>query len=285
MKVRSIAANILLALLIVGFVSPIYWMFITSFKLNRDIFSLNPLFEPTLNNYLVFFGLAQLGLEAGEYMSFTHTYSFTPFLANSVIASCISTFIAVSLGAMAGYAFARYKSKRSDDLAFFILSLRMAPPILASIPLFIMFRALNLFDSIPTLVIAYTTFSLPFAIWMMKGVFEELPVDMEESALVDGCSWWEAFLRVALPLSKTGLAAVAILCFIFSWNEFLLSWILTTRKAVTVTVAFSYLITEQQMEWGPLMAGGVIASVPILMLSLFIQKYIVRGLTFGAIKG
>jgi multiple sugar transport system permease protein len=160
----------------------------------------------------------------------------------------------------------------------------MMPPVAGIIPIYILMKNLRLLDTVWCLIFAYLTFNLPFVIWMLKGFFEEIPREIEESALIDGCSEFGVYLKIALPLIAPGLAATAILAFIFSWNEFLFALILTGTKAVTLPVGIIGFMKETGINWGYMTAGGVLALIPVLLFVMFVQRHLVKGLTMGALK-
>ncbi len=274
MRTRRIATRILaevgtIAVLVV-FLFPVFYLLLTSLKTQVDAFRVPPvwIFRPTFTNYTEVFQL----------------YPFGHFLINSLIVASASTVVAVTLGAMAAYALARFTFRRARDLAFWILSIRMTPPVAAIIPIFIIMRTLGLLDTWLSLVIAYSTMNLPFATWLLRGFFQDIPRELDESALVDGCSWFSAFARVALPLAAPGIVVTAIFVFIFSWNEFLFALILTATRAETLPVAVTGFIRETGIMWGHMAAAGVVIMAPMAVFSLFVQRYMVRGLTMGAIK-
>lgn len=252
------------------FLFPVLYLVLTSLKTQVDAFKYPPawIFMPTFSNYTEVFDL----------------YPFWQFLVNSLVVASASTIAAVLLGAMAAYALARFTFRRSKDLAFWILSIRMTPPVAAIIPIFILMRTLGLLDTRASMIIAYSTMNLPFATWLLRGFFREIPRELDESALVDGCSWFTAFLRVALPLAAPGLVVTAIFVFIFSWNEFLFALILTATKSETLPVAVTGFIRETGIMWGHMAAAGVVIMMPMVLVSLAVQRYMVRGLTMGAIK-
>ena len=170
-------------------------------------------------------------------------------------------------------------------MAFWILSIRMTPAIAAVIPIFIMLRTVRLLDNQVGLILVYSVLlNLPFVVWMMRGFFEDLPVELEESAMVDGCSRLGAFARIALVLASPGLASTAILTFLFAWNEFVFALILTATSARTMPVAVQLFMRETGILWGQMTSAAVVMMVPVIILTFFIQRYLVRGLTFGAIK-
>jgi multiple sugar transport system permease protein len=202
----------------------------------------------------------------------------------SIIISALSTLFSVMFGALAAYSVSRFKMKGKDDLMFFILSTRMLPPIATLVPLFLMYRSLGLSDTVHGMVLLYTMFNLGFTTWMMKSFFDEIPVEYEEAALMDGYSRWEAFVKVVLPQSVTGLAASAVFSLIASWNEFVYGSILTTRYARTVPPAVAVRVGHEGYEWGKIAATAFMYVLPVLIFTFLVRKSLLRGLTFGAIK-
>ncbi len=268
---QDILRSIGLGLVIIFCLFPIIMIVVTSLKTRVVAMAMPPvwIFRPTLDNYTEIFSM----------------YDFALYFKNSIIAASVSTLVAVVLGAPAAYVLARYSFRAKENLAFWILSQRMTPAIAAIIPLFILLRTVRLLDTLVGLIIVYTTFNLPFLIWMMRGFFEDLPIELEESAMVDGCSRYGAFFRVALVLAAPGLAAAAIFTFLFTWNEFLFALILTGTQARTMPVAVQLFMRETGIDWTHMCAAAVVMMIPMLIFTLFIQRYLVRGLTFGAVKG
>ncbi|GAI93764.1 unnamed protein product, partial [marine sediment metagenome] len=205
-------------------------------------------------------------------------------LANSLIVAITSVGLTMILSIPAGYALSRGKFRRKNDLAFVILNSRMAPLIGVLIPFYLLFQKLHLLDTKLVLIWMYTAMNTSLAVWMMRGFFQDLPRELEESALIDGCSRFNAFLKIALPLCLPGIVATALLCFIFSWNEFLFALTLTSFHARTAPVAITCFIRYEQIEWGPLSASAIIVLIPGVIITLFLQRYLIRGLTFGALK-
>jgi multiple sugar transport system permease protein len=263
--------DLIVLLALVFFIFPIFWIFFTSIKTRAQAFAFPPLwfFKPTLHNYVAVFTERHL----------------LKNLINSVIISSGATFFALLIGALAAYAIARFSFRGRDSIAFDILSVRMFPPIASAIPYFIVMRNIHLYDTHLGLIIAYTTFNLPFVIWMMRGFIEEVPVDLEEAGMVDGCSRLGAVRRIVVPLISPGMAATAIFCVILSWNEFLFAMVLSNKKAVTLPVAVAALISDRGIPWGEITAAAVIIIVPILIFAMSVQKYLIAGLTGGAVKG
>lgn len=269
----NIAAGLILIVLLIISVFPIVWIIGISLKTRTDIFAWPPrfiFFKPTLQNF--------------RYVLFGQR-SFTPFLVNSLVIASSSTIVAMVLGTTAGYALARTKSKRAQNLSFYILSTRMMPPIAVALPFYMIMMRLGLIDTRLAIVMAHTTFNLSIVVWLTKGFFEELPEELDEAAQVDGCSPLQAFLRIMLPLAAPGLSASAIFCFIFSWNEFLYSLILSGYRTKTLPVAIAGFQSSVGVRWGEMAAGCVVAIAPIIVFTIIVQGYLVRGLTAGAVKG
>ena len=246
-------------------------LFVTSIKTDIDALSFPPkwIFDPTLKNYV----------------DILNTSPLVDYALNSLIVASLNTLLCLIVGSMAAYGLARFKFRGADNIAFWILSIRMMPPVAAIIPIYILMKNLGLLDTPWCLVITYLTFNLPFVVWMMKGFFEEIPREIEESALIDGCSDFSVFFRIALPLVAPGLAATAIMVFIFSWNEFLFALILTGTKAVTLPVGIIGYMKETGINWGYMTAGGILALIPVIVFMVLVQKHLVKGLTLGALKG
>jgi multiple sugar transport system permease protein len=208
-------------------------------------------------------------------------------MLNSVIVVTSSTAVALVFGSLAGYSLARFpmSPRFRENISFWILSTRMIPPIVTIIPIFLIFKNLHLLNTYLGLGIVYTGFALPFAVWMMRAFIQEVPVDLEEAALVDGDTRLSAFFRIVLPLAAPGLAATAVFSVIVLWNEFLFALILTTTaKTITLPVGIAGLVSQYELLWGEMGAAGTVAIIPILIFSLSVQRYLVRGLTLGAIK-
>jgi multiple sugar transport system permease protein len=254
---------------------PVYWMATISLKTEVDQFATPPpwlIFSPTLEHY---------------YDAFL-SRSFGQYLISSAVVAVASTAMALVVGTLAAYSLARFRLPYGLDnkLSLWILSTRMFPAIVTAVPLFLMMRDLRLLNTRLALIIVYTAFNLPFVVWMMRGFFAEVPRDLEEAALVDGDSRLGALWRVVLPLVTPGLAATAVFCLIVSWNEFLFALVLTqTDAAMTLPVGIAGRVTQYEIKWGVMSAAGVVAIVPILVFALAVQKYLVRGLSLGAVKG
>ena len=210
---------------------------------------------------------------------------------NSLIAASGSTICAVLVGSMAGYGLSRFKyyfrplKWRNDNIAFWVISQRFLPPALFVVPFLIAYADLGLIDTHVGLIIAYTMFNIPFAVWIMRDFFNSLPTDLEDSARVDGANRWTAFMRIVLPLSAPGLVSVAIFSFVFSWNEYLYSLMLTNFKAITMPTFIAAQNTQRGVEWWYISALALTAVVPVIIVGLLLERFITRGLVAGAIKG
>jgi multiple sugar transport system permease protein len=271
---RALKYSIIILALLAA-LAPVYWMITISLKHEVDHFAVPPRwfsFTPTLEHY------------ADAFL----TRSFGQYLLNSAIVAVGSTVCALVLGTLAAYSLARFRLPYGLDrkLALWILSTRMFPAIVTAVPLFLMMRDLRLLNTQISLITVYTAFNLPFVVWMMRGFFAEVPRDLEEAAMVDGDSRLGAFWRVVLPLVVPGLAATAVFCLIVSWNEFLFALVLTqTDAAMTLPVGIAGRVTQYEIKLGVMSAAGVVAMLPILAFAMSVQKYLVRGLSLGAVKG
>ncbi len=268
--VTKVLLYVALAVVLVWTLVPLLWMVISSFKSPDDLLATTPslLFTPTLEHYGALF---QSGLWG--------------YVQNSLLAAGISTIIAVSLGCLAGYGLSRAKFRGKDHVAFWIISTRMAPIAAVILPLFILFRYAGLLDSTLGLIIAYLTFNLPFAIWIMNSFFADLPPSLEEAALVEGATRFEAFWRIALPLTAPGIVTTAILCLVFSWNDYAFAVTFAGPDSQTLPIAASQLNTQTGLNWGQLTAIGTIVVAPMILVGLAVRRYLVKGLTLGAVTG
>jgi multiple sugar transport system permease protein len=270
---------IVVSILII-FMFPIYWMITTSLKPDMDILVSPPhwTFKPTLDNYRYAFEVANFGL----------------YIKNTLLVALFSTIIVIATGTLASYSFARY-NVGGGNMMFFILTTKMMPAIAVVLPFFLIFKqvgstSLGKFlqlglDQLGTLVVCYTIFNLPFAIWLLVSFFQDIPIELEDSARLDGYSRWEVLWKIVFPLAAPGIAVTAIFCLLFSWNEFLFAFVLTRSAAMTITVGVNGFWTERGILWGPLSAAATVCVVPMMLFALALQRYIVRGLTFGAVRG
>ncbi len=261
---------ILLVVFFLFFIFPIYWMVATSLKNTVDIFSIPPkwFFKISLDNY---------------WYIISDDSGFLKKIFNSSIAAILNAIFTLLLTFPAAYSMSRYKTGGINLLMWF-LSIRMIPPIVGAIPLFIIFSKLGLVDTFIALPILYIVINLPFAIWMIKSFIDEIPKEIDESAYVEGCSTTGVIIKIIIPLIRPGIFATLVFCFIMAWNEFLIAYIFTRKEAIKATVGVSRFITERQILWGYITAGATLASIlPIVLLVIF-QKNLVRGLTLGAVK-
>lgn len=255
--------------------APLYWLLTISLKTVVEQFARPPVwfgFTVTLEHYYDIFFLRPFGT----------------YLWNSVLVATGATLLSLVLGVSAAYALARLPMNRNlnQHLSFWILSTRMVPPIVTILPLFLLLRDFGLLNSRLGLVIVYTGFNLPFVVWMMRGFFEDLPRELEEAAWMDGSSRLRALVEIVLPLVAPGLAATAVFCLLIAWNEFLFALILTqTDAAMTLPVGIAGRVTQYEIKWGAMSAAGVVAIVPVFLFALAVQRYLVRGLSLGAVKG
>jgi multiple sugar transport system permease protein len=274
---RRKTINILIVFLVVSillvYLFPVYWMIITGFKTEKEFLSWPPILFPkkiTLENYEAIFFSKSLGF----------------FLRNSFLIVTFSTIISLFVGSLAAYGLARLRfgMKLKRNLSFWILSLRMMPPIVFLIPIFIIFAKIRLNDTLLGMILVYTFLNISFVVWLMRGFFGDLPIEIGEAAEIDGCSKWGVFFRVALPLTMPGIVATALFCVIYSWNEFLFAVQLTSFNAPTVTTLISTFITDRGLYWGQMCAAGTVAALPMIIISMFLQRFLVKGLTLGAVK-
>jgi multiple sugar transport system permease protein len=284
--------TILSAFVALLFFSPILWWMAASIKPFTDIFAIPPrlTFAPTLNWFRVVLGhvdpttfnLKESGT-VGRGSGGSTFYSI-PYLRDSLIVGAGSTLLVLLLATPAAYAMSRFRMRRRKDLAFWFLSQRMMPPVVVALPLFLMFRDRGLIDTYQGLILVHAAINAPLAILLLMSFFDEVPRELDEAAMIDGASRFGAFARVVLGYVRGGIAATAVLTFIFSWNEFLLALTLTTGKIRTVPVASSTFTTAFSTEWGYLAALGTASIIPIFVFILLVQRHLVRGLTMGAVK-
>jgi multiple sugar transport system permease protein len=248
---------------------PFLWMVSVSFRTKADIFDPGNLAASfTTVNYEKIFG-------AG----------IPRLFVNSAVIAVLSTLISLIFGSLAAYGFARFRWKKRESRAFWVLSQRFLPPMAVIVPYYMMASLLRVIDTHLLLIICYTTFNLPFTMWMMRGFIEDLPRELEEAAMVDGCTRAGTIRRIILPLSLPGMVATAIFCVINSWNEFVFANFLTAVQAKTVPTSVMTYLSVSGVQWGEMAATGVLAVLPVLFFAILVQKYMIRGLTFGSVKG
>ena len=259
-----------IALVLVFSLFPIAWIFLTSIKVPADAFAFPPkfLFSPTLQNYVsVFVG-----------------HDLLRYMFNSVVIATGATLLSMLVGAPAAYSFSRFRFRGRSALEVLVLMSRLIPQIALLLPLYMLYRELGLIDTHLGLILAYTTFVAPFTVFVLMGFFADIPRDLEEAALIDGCSPWGAFLRVVLPLSLPGLAATFIFGFLYSWNEFMYAVILTGEGAKTLPVMITGFITARGIEWGNIASAGSLILLPVIIFVFLGSRGLIRGLTMGAVK-
>ena len=286
-----ILRDVLAWIVVLLFVFPIFWWVLASFKPYTAIFNTSPVyvdFTPTLDNYRVTIGgVSRVDLQqAGGATSGAgggNSYYSVPSIIDSVIVAVGSTAICVVLATLCAYGLSRFRFRAQQNFVFWVLSHRMMPPIAVAIPIFFMFRAMGLRDTHFGLILAHVLINLPLAVLLMKSFLDDIPVEMDQAAMIDGATRWQTFWLVVLPLVKGGLAASAVLCFIFSWTEFLLSLQLTSNIR-TIPVKISTFVTSTGTEWGFITALGSAALVPSFIFIMLVQKHLVRGLTLGSLK-
>ena len=259
---------------------PILWIFLMSLKDFRDIIAYPPkfLFKPTLDNYSsILLGSDSPGLTTG-------VSDYTRFLLHSIIISGGALVLSTLVGVPAAYTLARSRFKGRDQIAFTFLSFRFAPELAIILPLFVIYRDLGLYDTYWGLILVHQLITLPIVIWIMIGFFQEIPRELEEAAKVDGANLWQVLLRVALPIARPGLASALIVAFIFSWNNLIFGLVLSGRNTQPVTMGILQTMNFDQIKWGWMAAAAMIASIPGMLMAMYFQRHLVRGLTMGALK-
>jgi len=282
---------------------PLLWIFVTGFKSPPDSISYPPkvIYRPTLEGYVNLFTarsrqtreyIDSLGPATTWYdrlarkrnMVITGPSRFAGRYMNSVIIGFGSTFLAVFLGTLAAYGFSRFRVPLKDDLLFFILSTRMMPPIAVAIPIFLMYRKLGLSDTALGMILLYTAVNVSLAVWLLKGFVDEIPREYEEAAIIDGYSRMQAFVKVVLPQMRAGIAATAIFCLIFAWNEYAFALLLTSGEAQTAPPFIPVIIGEGGLDWPAVAAGTTLFLLPIITFTVLLRNQLLRGITFGAIR-
>jgi len=252
------------------FLFPVYWLFMISFKTPDEIYAYPPVWWPEsmqFDNYLVLF-------KDGDAST----------VGNSLIVASISTVCAMVLGTICAYSLARFKTG-GDHLANWIISQRMIPPIAIVFPVFLLYVWFGWVDTYFGLILLYTAFNLPYVIWMMRGYILDIPISLEQAALVDGYTRWQVLWKVVFPMCRAGLFATAIFTFVFAWNDFIFALVLTRTDVATYTVQVTHYFGGQSNFWGKISAMSVLGTLPIFIVVGFMQKYLVRGISLGAIKG
>jgi multiple sugar transport system permease protein len=252
------------------FLFPVYWLFMISFKTPDEIFHVPPVWTPErfqFNNYWVLF-------KDGDVVA----------ILNSLIVAGVSSVIAMILGTFGAYSLARFKTG-GENLAMWIISQRMIPPIAIVFPIFLIYVHFGMVDTYAGLILLYTAFNLPYVIWMMRGYIADIPLELEESALVDGCTRWQMLWKVVFPMARSGLMATAVFTFVFAWNDFIFALILTRTEVITFPVQLTHYMGGQSNFWSKIAAMSVLGTLPIFIAVTLMQRYLVRGISLGAVKG
>jgi len=268
-RLSAVLKNGALAIYAVFALFPLFWMILLSFKSDAEMFTTTFIFNPTLSNY-----------EAVLFQS-----DYFRFFLDSIIVAGGAVLISVLAGVPAAYALARYDFKKKEDIAFQILSFKFAPEILVVLPLFMIYQKIGLYDTYFGLIWVYQLISMPLLIWVVRGYFEDISVEIEHAAQVDGYSWYHIFLRTLLPLIKPGLVSAALLAFIFAWNSFTFPLMLAGTNVEPVTVAALKYLASDTVHYGQMAVAATVSALPAVIFALCIQKHLVRGLSFGAVKG
>ncbi len=297
---------LLIIVITVVYMVPLWFIISTSFKSWHDVQRVPPTitFRPSIGSYIRVFTSRSiypagttfteeeldemawyeriLFQETGE--RFIRIGDLYRRYLNSLIVGSVSTLLTIILGTMAAYGFSRFRLRGKNDLMFFILSTRMLPPVVVVIPVFLMFRFIGMTDSHVTLILLYTAFNVSFAVWVLKGFIDEIPIEYEEAAMVDGYTRFQAFRKIILPQATTGIAATAVFCFIFAWNEYAFALVLSRRIAQTVPAWLPSQMGVLGYDWGAAAAGTFVFLLPVMVFTILLRRHLVRGITFGAIR-
>ena len=268
------------------FIFPIYYWVTVAFKIPKDIFSLPPKifsFTPTWKSFEEVFGIS-LGFENGFEIVGGGNFYMMPRLVDSIIVAVFSTLLAVFIATLAAYALSRMRFKGQHHFVFWVLSTRMMPPVAVAIPMFFIYKEIGLLDTYTGIILVHALMNLPLAVLLLKSFFDDIPTEIDEAALIDGASRMLIFRKIVLPMALGGIAATAVLCFIFSWTEFLFVLTLTQTSLKTVPVVSSTFVTSTGTAWGNMAALGSAAILPAFIFILLVQKNLVRGLTLGSLK-
>ena len=277
--INRIFIYLLMALVALYILSPLIWILMMSFKSKMDVIAVPPkfFFTPTLDNYKALFGLS-----GGE--TLVSGSAFLSYFKNSLILSIGSVLLGLVLGLPAAYAIARLRFKGKESLAFTYLSFRFVPEITIILPLYVIYQKLHLYNTYIGLILVYQLIALPLMVWMMRSYFEEIPIAIEQAAQTEGYSWFDAFRKLVLPLAAPGMAATLVLAFIFCWNNFVFGLMLGGNSTQPVTVGLLSFMGTNEVQWGLMAAATMVAILPLFILALAVQRYMIRGLTFGAVK-
>ncbi len=274
-------------LVVALFAFPIYHWITVAFKASKEIFDKPPnvwTFTPTLRNFEEVFGISLGFLRQQEVLPGGGNFYMAPRLWDSIVIAVLSTLLAVAIATLAAYALSRMQFRGRHHFVATVLSTRMMPPVAVAIPMFFIFRDTGLMDTYTGIILVHALMNLPLAVLLMKSFFDDIPAEIDESAIIDGASRWLIFRRVVLPMARGGIAATAVLCFVFSWTEFLFVLTLTQTGLKTVPVVSSTFVTSTGTAWGNMAALGTAAMIPAFVFILLVQRHLVRGLTLGSLK-
>lgn len=300
-QVRAVIATMIAFILLI----PVIWIVLTAFKPQADVTAIPPklFFQPSLAGFVSLLldsrllsetdqaklaenpnltWIDRIALQSGRSVNGSSQYAGQ--LLNSLIIAGTSTVLSVGLGLFAAYAFSRFHIPGSGDLLFFILSTRMLPPAVVTIPIFLMYRSVGLYDTQLGLIMLYTVFNLSFSVWLLKGFIDEIPREYEEAALVDGYTRLQTFFRIVVPQALTGIAATTVFCLIFAWNEYAFALMLTSQKARTAPPAIPSILGSGGIEWNTIAAGTLLFLIPVVIVTFALRRHLLRGVTFGAIR-
>ncbi len=278
-RLASVGLWLVTFLLMVIMCIPGLWVVLSAFRPNREILARPPVWVPerlTLNNFAKIFGLgeAQVAIPVGSYFM------------NSLVIALTSTFVALVIGMAGGYAFARFRFRFKNSLFLSLMLFRTVPGIALSLPLFMLWSRLGIIDTQMGLIIVYIALNVPFTIWLIDSFFRQIPMSLSEAAQVDGCTRWQAFWKIEFPLAKGGIAAAGVFAFLTSWNEYALAAQLTrSTDSKTLPVGLMDFTAQFTIDWAGMSAMAVIIIIPALILTFLVQKHLIRGLTFGGVKG
>jgi multiple sugar transport system permease protein len=278
---RKLLRAAALTVIVLFFLFPMLWVLLMSFQTNADILRTPPslFFTPTLKNYVALIS-GQIQTSVG-----TLPVYYMKNLWNSAVLSACSVLLSLVLGVPAAYAFARFKFRLGEDIAFTLLSFRFAPPILVLLPLQLYFQDIGLYDTYFGLVWVYQLITLPLILWIVRGYFEDISPDIEHAYRLDGHSWFKSMWKIAIPLARPGIAAAGLLSFIFAWNSFIFALVLGSADVQPVTVGSLAFMTASGIQYGVIATALVLSVIPTLVLALYTQRYLVEGLSLGAVKG
>jgi len=269
-QVRQWSRMCIALLITIVFVFPVYWLFMTAFKTPSEIFSNPPTWVPSSLTWDNFAGMT----EGDDLRS----------IFNSLVIATVSTVVAMFLGSIAAYSLARHRVG-GDSLSIWIMSLRMVPPMAMAFPLFLMFATVGLIDTYPGLIFLYIAVNLPYVIWVMRGFIEDIAPELEQSALIDGCTRWQALVHVVFPMARAGMLATAVFAFVYAFNEFAFAVVMTRSEVVTFPVQITHHFSPMSAFWARIGAMSILGCLPVFFMVVAMNRYLVRGLSGGALKG